>query len=127
MHWKQCPYLDRRSHTHTCRTCVCVHAVMQFFYYTFYSTKMGVLEQKIVTLAPFFLNNDIFLILKLGYLSQTRQVVLLILLSELYLRRSSNKSLMAVTPNTNITGSIAISLPKAEIWGNQFRSTMEIK
>lgn len=54
-------------------------------------------------------------------------VELLILLSLACLLRSSNKSLTAVTPRTNITGNIAISFPNALIAGNQLSNTIKIK
>lgn len=40
---------------------------------------------------------------------------------------SSNKSLTAVTPNTNITGIMAISLPKALMAGTQLSNTIKMK
>lgn len=61
------------------------------------------------------------------YFLNTLQEELFILLSDICLLRSSNKSLMAVTPSTNNTGSIAISLPNALIAGTQFNNTMNIK
>lgn len=54
-------------------------------------------------------------------------MLLFILLSLACLRLSSNKSLTAVTPNTNSTGNMAISLPKALIAGTQFSSTINMK
>ena len=55
------------------------------------------------------------------HLSYTWALRLFISLSDLYLARSSTKSLMAVTANTKSSGNIAISLPNALIWGIQFR------
>ena len=49
------------------------------------------------------------------------------LLSDLYLLKSSKASLQAVTANTNITGTIAISFPKACTCGTQFKATTNMK
>ena len=62
-----------------------------------------------------------------SYLLNTLQVELLTLLSLRYLLLSSKISLMAVTPNTNITGIIEISLPKALIAGTQLSRTINKK
>jgi hypothetical protein len=58
---------------------------------------------------------------------KTRHVELFILLSDLYLRRSSNKSLIAVTPSTNKSGNMAISFPKTFNCGSQLRNWMKTK
>lgn len=62
-----------------------------------------------------------------AYLENILQILLLTSLSDLCLRLSSNKSFIAVTDNTNNSGIIATSLPKAFIAGTQFNIMMDRK
>ena len=64
---------------------------------------------------------------KMAYLLYIRHVELFTRLSLINRLLSSNASLMAVTPSTNITGSIEISLPNALIDGTQFSNTINKK
>ena len=61
------------------------------------------------------------------YLSKTRQVLLFTALSDLYRLWSSNKSLIAVTDSTKMSGAMAMYLPNAFISGIKFNITIAKK
>ena len=74
------------------------------------------------SLSPVYTN-----LVEITYLLYIRHVELFTRLSLINRLLSSNASLMAVTPSTNITGSIEISFPNALIDGTQFSSTINKK